>query len=460
MKRRDFILKSSLGFGGILLSPYLLESCRKMNPMEDIQFKGTVGIIGAGAAGLYAAYLLKSYGVNVEIFEASNQIGGRVRSLEGFSDFKIDLGAEEVHGDKSIWYDLVRTKNPQFIDTENQQDYYFVNGVLQGGDSFENSSEFSQIENLLESVRTYSGSDISASAYANSQGLPESLYSIWNALAANENGTDATRIGMAGLAFGYNNWSAGEEDYLLSNLDMQGILLSVFSSVTGNVRLNTPIQKVEYGGAKVKLTTTDGTIVEKDRVIITASLNVLFDQLIDFIPQLPSSHLQAIGTLGMGAGMKIILKFSERFWESDTGSIIGDGPVPEFWTTAAGGRSAQNNLLTAFVHGVNAENLLALGDQMIPAVLSQLDTMYGNNIASTLYVDHYTMNWGAEQYIRGTYSYNKPDTSSDARALLSESVNDKIWFAGEACNTQGHHATVHGAMESALAAVIKIVSKA
>lgn len=457
MKRIEFIWKSGLGLGGVLLSPTILESCRKKNPMEDIQFKGTVGIVGAGVAGLYAAYLLKTYGVNVELFEATDRIGGRVRSLEGFTDFKIDLGAEEIHGDKSIWYDLVRTKNPLFIDTENQQDYYFVNGQLQAGNAFESGPEFAQIQNLLNSVYNYSGSDISAAAYANSEGLPASLYSIWNALAANENGTDATRIGMAGLAFGYDNWSAGEKDYLISNLDMHGILMSVFSSVTGNVRLNTPIEKIAYGSGKVKLTTANGEWIEKDRVIVTSSINVLFDQLIEFVPQLPSSHLQAIGTLGMGAGMKVILKFEDGFWAADTGSIIGDGPVPEFWTTAAGGRSAQNNLLTALVQGQNAEDLLALGEEMIPAILQQLDAMYGNNVATNSYVDHYVMNWGDEPFVRGTYSYNKPDTSPDARALLSEPVMNKLWFAGEACNSKGHHATVHGAIESALAAVEKIL---
>lgn len=37
-----------------------------------------VGIVGAGAAGLYAAILLDSLGIDYDIYEASDRIGGRI----------------------------------------------------------------------------------------------------------------------------------------------------------------------------------------------------------------------------------------------------------------------------------------------------------------------------------------------------------------------------------------------
>jgi NAD(P)-binding Rossmann-like domain len=37
-----------------------------------------VGIVGAGAAGLYAAVLLQSLGIDFEILEANTRIGGRI----------------------------------------------------------------------------------------------------------------------------------------------------------------------------------------------------------------------------------------------------------------------------------------------------------------------------------------------------------------------------------------------
>ena len=46
------------------------------NASSGTTFK--VGIIGAGAAGLYAAILLQSLGVDYEILEANTRIGGRI----------------------------------------------------------------------------------------------------------------------------------------------------------------------------------------------------------------------------------------------------------------------------------------------------------------------------------------------------------------------------------------------
>lgn len=43
---------------------------------SNVPFK--VGIIGAGAAGLYAAILLDSLGIDYDILEASDRVGGRI----------------------------------------------------------------------------------------------------------------------------------------------------------------------------------------------------------------------------------------------------------------------------------------------------------------------------------------------------------------------------------------------
>ncbi|MEL7026732.1 MAG: FAD-dependent oxidoreductase, partial [Pseudomonadota bacterium] len=64
-------------------------------------------VIGAGAAGLTAAFHLQRAGVNVEILEASNRIGGRIRRLSGFADVPLDLGAEWIHDDPTILGQIV-----------------------------------------------------------------------------------------------------------------------------------------------------------------------------------------------------------------------------------------------------------------------------------------------------------------------------------------------------------------
>ena len=58
-------------------------------------------IVGAGAAGLSAAYTLRQLGVDdVVILEASTALGGRVRKDETFTDYPLDLGASFVYPPK------------------------------------------------------------------------------------------------------------------------------------------------------------------------------------------------------------------------------------------------------------------------------------------------------------------------------------------------------------------------
>ncbi|MFT5681768.1 MAG: monoamine oxidase [Myxococcota bacterium] len=73
----------------------------------EVNFTGKVLIIGAGAAGLAAGYILDRYGIDFQIIEASPRIGGRVRAVEDFADFPIDLGAEWIHEAPSVLSDLI-----------------------------------------------------------------------------------------------------------------------------------------------------------------------------------------------------------------------------------------------------------------------------------------------------------------------------------------------------------------
>ena len=56
-----------------------------------------VVIVGAGAAGLYAAYTLDNLGYDVLILEATARHGGRVYS-DALGDVGIEHGAEELYG--------------------------------------------------------------------------------------------------------------------------------------------------------------------------------------------------------------------------------------------------------------------------------------------------------------------------------------------------------------------------
>jgi monoamine oxidase len=96
---------------------------------------------------------------------------------------------------------------------------------------------------------------------------------------------------------------------------------------------------------------------------------------------------------------------------------------------------------------------------IVPALLQQLDTYYGDNIATNSWVNSESYDWGQDPWIQGTQSYS-PVGGSEVRYGFAESVNQKLYWAGEATHTDGHHGTIHGAMETAVRAVQQILEEA
>lgn len=106
MRRRNF-LKGAAGAGLMSLLP--TAGCRSGGTWWDlpVNFQGRVVVVGAGAAGLAAGYLLDRYGIDYTILEASGKWGGRVQRMDDFVDVPIDLGAEWIHDHPSVLAQLI-----------------------------------------------------------------------------------------------------------------------------------------------------------------------------------------------------------------------------------------------------------------------------------------------------------------------------------------------------------------
>ena len=52
----------------------------------------TIAVVGAGLAGLTAAYRLKQAGLNAKVYEASGRIGGRCWSIHDFDPLVAEHG--------------------------------------------------------------------------------------------------------------------------------------------------------------------------------------------------------------------------------------------------------------------------------------------------------------------------------------------------------------------------------
>src|SRR5258705_11291990 len=117
-----------------------------------MQNDADVLIIGAGIAGLAAAYEVSRAGINVIVLEARARIGGRIYTLhDESSPLPIELGAEFIHGrppETLAITELAHLSTPQVPNRH----WYLRNGILDGTDD-----SLSMLENVMKRMNHKNG---------------------------------------------------------------------------------------------------------------------------------------------------------------------------------------------------------------------------------------------------------------------------------------------------------------
>jgi len=449
LQRRKFIKSLAIAVPGMILLPEFLQSCRKPTDINPSDWKGKVIIIGAGAAGIYAGHLLLQSMPNatIQLLEASDTHGGRIKPLKGFTDFDVELGAEEIHGGKSKWHDIVASTNADLSTSPaSELDFIMLGSSLVDEDAAASNTDFSSAESAVNAVVKYNGADITCEAFAISRSVGADGMPYFNALTGNEYGTSADRLSAVGIAKEEDLWTSGDANYNVSNRNYHSILEEKLGDAIQLTKFNTQIKSIDYTSDNIVLTDQNGITYTADKVVVTVPLTILKAGDISFNPMLPDSKKNAIQKIGMGAGMKVILKFSNRFWNANTGSIYGKGVVPEYWYVSKGRGS--DHVLTAFIMGEKAEYLSSQGAGAVDLILADLDLMYGTGKATGSIIDSHIEDWSKNQFIKGAYSFAAEADGIELRTTLAETISKKIYFAGEATHMEGHNATVHGAIET------------
>lgn len=395
------------------------------------KFQGKVIIVGAGAAGLHAAYVLKSKGIDFQILEASANYGGRLAKITGFADFPIDLGAQWLHGKNNILGDLIQKTKTRIVKDESGTKYWFKNNL---------------VDKLPENVNIFEGDglpDITYKDYAIQKGLGMDYENIIENIAGDQ-GAAASRISVYGNNEDEKNWCSGDEDYKFSDTYYDLIDSQIAIHVKDKIRVNTIVKLIDYSGDIITVIDSNNNTYTASKVIITVPISILKLSNIQFSPSLPKEKTTAFSKIGMDAGMKVFLKFTNRFYHEN---IIG-GDICAAYADERIGKTGKDNILLAFVMGTQAEYLTSLGNDsaITKALLSELDLMY-NGQATSSFVSSHVENWTTHPFIRGAYSYS-PVGMGNARIIAAQPVDNKLFFAGEAMNTNGHHQTVFGAVET------------
>jgi monoamine oxidase len=172
---------------------------------------------------------------------------------------------------------------------------------------------------------------------------------------------------------------------------------------------------------------------------------------VSFDPDLPTRR-SALARLAMGPVIKLALQFDRPFWEEIDGARYRDAAFffapnaafPTFWTALP----VRTPVLVAWSAGPNAERLRGLERRdVLTQAFASLRRVFGRRAYATLVERCAWHDWQADPYALGAYSYVLAG-GGRARRALARSLQNTLYFAGEACDIEGEAGTVGGALAS------------
>jgi monoamine oxidase len=434
-------------------------------------------IIGAGVAGLAAARELSRDGLNVSVLEARDRIGGRVFPIcDDDSAGPIELGAEFVHGRPPGILQIAEAARLTLCEVP-QRHWQLRDGHLV------NSSEFwSELEEIMDEMKRIGERDLSFKEYLDRYGRDKSTEAKSIATMFVE-GFNAARADVISVKSLVRQNDASD----LIDGDRQFRIQGGYGRVTdwlhhesasrgASFHLNAIVEEVRWMSHHVEVTanTEHGRqAFEASQAVVTLPLGIMqatnsTTGAVRFTPDLPAKK-EAARALMMGHALKINLRFREAFWErlsvktasgveklTDLNFIHAPGEsIPTWWTQLP----RRSSILVGWAGGPSAEELIQVEEHtLIDSALISLQHILAvsRSQIESLLVAAGTHNWSVDPFTRGAYTYAAVG-GADAQQELARPVNNTLFFAGEATNTEGHTGTVHGAIATGLRAAREII---
>jgi monoamine oxidase len=416
-------------------------------------------IIGAGAAGLMAARELSKAGKKVIVLEARDRVGGRISTLSGHGfSVPVEGGAEFVHRDLELTQALLKEANINYYPMEGKT-YQVKDGVLYQDEEFIDDIEvlISKLKLLKEDMPFADFLDqyFTDKKYRN---LVESAIKF----AEGYDAGDTQKLSSIALREEWKN-SEDIEDYLIPGGYSQivNFLAEEIRKAGGAIYLSSIVKEVRWQKDRVEVIDEKGQYFVAGKVIVSVPLGVLQSEpdkrgYIHFLPELTEKRA-AINQLGFGGVIKILFGFRLPFWENslaenqsiqqmrDLGFLFSEAFVPTWWTRLPD----KTPVLTGWLAGPQANEVCHLSDdELIDKALGSLSSLFkaDTSYLQELLVARHVMNWPADPFALGAYSY--PTIGApEARKILREPVENTLYFAGEAVEDEG---PAQGTVEAAL----------
>jgi monoamine oxidase len=390
-------------------------------------------IVGAGAAGIAASRRIAASGRSYHLAEAGERPGGRAftRTIAGFP---LDLGCFWLHSaDRNPWAKLAAETKAAIDRTPPAWREQFADIGFSRAEQKEAMDAFAAFDRRL---REYPPpGDRAADALE-----PGNRWNCYlEALSGFINGAELEQLSVADY-LAYEDGDSGV------NWRLPGGYGALVAGAADGLEIGfgAEVSTIDRKGPLLVAHTFLGAISARAAIVAVPSSALARERLL-FDPPLPEKA-EAAAAVPLGLANKAFLQLDRvEPFEPDT-QLIGSPRDPETgsYTLRPFGRP----LIECFFGGAGARGLEEEGEgAATDFAITQLVGLLGSGMRRRLIPLAETL-WG--EWAGGSYSHALPRMAT-ARASLAAPVENRIFFAGEACSAVDF-STAHGAYETGLAA--------
>ncbi|MDZ8029286.1 MAG: FAD-dependent oxidoreductase [Nostoc sp. DedQUE11] len=421
-------------------------------------------VVGAGFAGLAAAYELATQGVQVTVLEARDRIGGRVYSKDDIAPGRIvEAGAELVGANHHQWIHYARkfglglsviTDEVNFEAVGLEQPLY-INGSnvprkIQKG-IFEKMEKIQEkINEDAEQVDAYEPWTHPKAKEWDSISVADKLDEwcagdllLRNALEVHFSNdqtaptTDQSYLGLLAAVKGGgvgDYWTLSETFRCESGNqalaqkfveEIKKVVKEIHGQENWSVNIKEPVTHIDIPKDSANVTVRTVFHEYKGNYVVFAIPPTTWKHVC-ITPEVSSDY-----QMSLGQAIKYLSAVNERFW-------IKKGLAPSFISDEVGmiWESTDNQMATTG-HGFGL-NLFAGGQLASQALASANSTTYFNEAIGRVYKDYESnvtkqefIEWPEEKWTGGGYSCPKPNQVCKIGRFLSQAYLDRLFFAGE-----------------------------
>jgi monoamine oxidase len=396
-----------------------------------------VAVIGAGAAGIGAARrLAERSSVSVLVLEARDRVGGRVHTIEP-AGFPCDRGAEWLHSaDRNPLSPIAQ----ELGFSVHRRPPEWTTRLRRSGESIEAEADWLATREAQGRVRRNAALETIDRPLASLLTPGGRWNQLLDATSTWGNGAELDRVSVKD----YVRYEDSGANWRLR--EGYGRLFEALAEDLP-IALDTAVSRIDHSAQAIRLETSRGTVTA-GKVIVTVPTSILTAELLRFDPPLPDKLAVAAG-LPLGVDDKLFISLSGSFpgIEPDT-FLVGSTISRE--TMSYQIRPLDRPAIYCFFGGRWAAALEREGEAgMFSFAAGELARLFGNDIRRQIAPLASTA-WLQDPWARGSYSYARPGHAED-RAVLAAPVDDRLFFAGEACSPN-FFSTAHGAYLSGVAA--------